>query len=111
MIVTARNPPGITGNAFHFIAANVSTAAGTQKVINEIRNLFDGVDILINNAGGSETPGGGFQVLTDEHWETTINTNLMASVRLDKGLLPYMLQKKIGCDHSYRFYSAKTAFI
>ena len=96
IIVTARNSPEINDNKFHFIAADLSTAEGTQKVINEIASFFGGVDILINNAGGSETPGGGFQVLTDEHWEATINTNLMAPVRLDRGLLPFMLQKKSG---------------
>ncbi|SEA62101.1 SDR family NAD(P)-dependent oxidoreductase [Pedobacter hartonius] len=47
--------------------------------------------------GGSETPGGGFGILTDKHWEETIQTNLLAPVRLDKGLLPYMLEKASGC--------------
>jgi len=30
-------------------------------VIEEIKNSFGGVDILINNLGGSETPGGAFR--------------------------------------------------
>lgn len=96
VIITARNLPEITRTKFHFIAADLSTPEGTQKVINEITSIFGGVDILVNNAGGSETPGGGFQVLTDEHWEVTINANLMAPVRLDRGLLPFMLTKKSG---------------
>ncbi|MFD2937228.1 SDR family oxidoreductase [Spirosoma flavum] len=96
VIITARNKPEVQDNNFHFIAADLRKPVGTQKVINEITDLFGGVDILVNNAGGSETPGGGFQVLTDEHWEETINTNLLAPVRLDRGLLPYMLNKAAG---------------
>lgn len=96
VIITARNVPVIKDNKFHFIAADLSTFQGTQKVIEEITSLFGGVDILINNAGGSETPGGGFQVLTDTHWEETLNINLMAPVRLDRGLLPYMLNQAWG---------------
>lgn len=50
----------------------------------------------VNNLGGSETPGGGFAVLTDEEWEATIQTNLLAPVRLDRGFLPSMLLQKSG---------------
>ncbi len=96
VIITARNKPEGQDNNFHFIEADLSKPVGTQKVINELTDLFGGVDILVNNAGGSETPGGGFQVLSDEHWQETINTNLLAPVRLDRGLLPYMLNRAAG---------------
>jgi NAD(P)-dependent dehydrogenase (short-subunit alcohol dehydrogenase family) len=46
--------------------------------------------------GGSETPCGGFSVLSDEDWENTIQTNLLAPVRLDRGFLPQMLERKTG---------------
>ncbi len=96
IIVTARNPVETLDPNFHFIPADLSTPEGTEKVVNEINKTFGGVDILINNAGGSETPGGGFRVLTDAHWEETIQTNLLAPVRLDRGLLPYMLNRQSG---------------
>ena len=54
------------------------------------------MDILVNNLGGSETPGGGFAVLTDQDWEKTFQTNLFAHVRLDRGFLPKMIQKQSG---------------
>jgi len=34
--------------------------------------------------------------LTDEHWEETLQTNLLAPVRLDRGFLPQMIQQKTG---------------
>ena len=43
-----------------------------------------GVDILAHVMGGSATPGGGFVALTDEHWLSELNLNLLATVRLDR---------------------------
>lgn len=93
VIITARNA---TDSNFHFIAADLSKPEGTQLVIDEIKKTYGGVNILINNMGGSETPGGGFQALSETDWEETIQTNLLAPVRLDKGLIPYMLEKSSG---------------
>lgn len=97
VIVTARNKPESLTADIHFIAADLSTANGSAFLIDEIKRLFNGVDILINNLGSSETPGGGFSVLNDKHWEDTLQANLLAPVRLDRGLLPYMLGKSAGC--------------
>jgi NAD(P)-dependent dehydrogenase (short-subunit alcohol dehydrogenase family) len=96
VIVTARNQPEDLDGTFHFMAADLSRPDGTEKVIAEIQQTYGGVDILINNLGGSETPGGGFSVLTDNNWEESLQTNLLAPVRLDRGLLPAMLAKASG---------------
>src|SRR6266487_3511374 len=61
VIITARNKPEVQDNNFHFISADLSKPEGTEKVINEIKQTYGGVDILVNNLGGSETPGGGFR--------------------------------------------------
>ena len=97
VIITARNQPETIGEGFTFIEADLSTAEGTKHVIDEINKEFGGIDILVNNLGSSETPGGGFAALTDKHWEDTIQTNLLAPVRLDRGILPFMLEKASGC--------------
>lgn len=96
VIITARNQPEETDERFHFIAADLSTEEGTGIVVRDIEQNFGGVDILVNSMGGSDTPGGGFAVLTDEQWIATLQTNLMAPVRLDRGLLPYMLKQGAG---------------
>jgi NAD(P)-dependent dehydrogenase (short-subunit alcohol dehydrogenase family) len=95
VIITARNKPEGNEN-MHFISADLSTATGTDKVIEEVLSKFGQLDILVNNMGGSDTPAGGFAALTDENWEKMIQTNLIASVRLDRGLLPQMLARKSG---------------
>jgi NAD(P)-dependent dehydrogenase (short-subunit alcohol dehydrogenase family) len=96
VIITARNEPEGMHGSFHFIRADLSTAEGVEKVASEILGRYDAIDLLINNLGGSETPGGGFSVLTDHHWMDTIQTNLLAPVRLDRALLPQMLTRKQG---------------
>jgi NAD(P)-dependent dehydrogenase (short-subunit alcohol dehydrogenase family) len=96
VIITARNPPESPDEDLYFIAADLSKAEGTGKVATEISANFGGLDILVNNLGGSETPGGGFAVLDDKDWVETIETNLLAPVRLDKAFLPAMLANKSG---------------
>lgn len=96
VIITARNPPQDPPGNFHFIAADLSQPSGTAEVIEIITKTYGGVDILVNNMGGSETPAGGFSALTDEDWEATLQVNLLAPVRLDRGLLPTMIAKGSG---------------
>ena len=95
VIIAARSAPEEkTSN--HSIQADVSTPEGTTKVINEILERFHGVDIIIHNVGGSSAPSGGFITVTDEIWQQNINENLFPAVRLDRGLLPSMIERGSG---------------
>lgn len=96
VIITARNHPGEIDLNHHFIAADLSLASEVIKVADEINEVYGGVDILINNMGANTYPGGGFSSLTDEHWDEALQVNLLSSVRLDRALLPKMLEKKSG---------------
>jgi NAD(P)-dependent dehydrogenase (short-subunit alcohol dehydrogenase family) len=96
VIISARNAPAKDNSHLHFIAADLSTAEGTQKVISEIMSTYGRLDILINNLGSSTTPAGGFNALSDEDWESTLKANLLAPVRLDRGFLPQMIERKSG---------------
>ena len=96
VIVTARNHPGEGNTAQHFIAADLTHPEHVSKLEQEINEKFGGIDILINNAGGLTTPGGGFSALTDENWENELQLNLLAAIRLDRVLLPQMIEQKSG---------------
>lgn len=96
VIITARNPPEEEKPNLHFISADLSNPEGTQKVVKEVLHQFGKLDILINNLGGSETKGGGFAILTDEDWLQSLQTNLLSPVRLDRGFLPQMMERKTG---------------
>mgnify|MGYP003577548459 CR=1 FL=1 len=96
VIITARNAPERLDTKLHFIPADLSKADGAQQVVNEILLTYGRLDILVNNLGSSETPAGGFSVLTDEAWESTLQANLLAPVRLDRGFLPQMIAQQSG---------------
>jgi NAD(P)-dependent dehydrogenase (short-subunit alcohol dehydrogenase family) len=96
VIITARNQPDNYDNGLHFIAGDLSLQHDSRKVAEEILNRYGRLDILINNLGSSETPGGGFAVLSDEDWESTLHTNLLAPVRLDRAFLPQMIERGNG---------------
>ncbi|WP_121244684.1 SDR family oxidoreductase [Mucilaginibacter phyllosphaerae] len=94
VIVSARNKPEFTTH--HFIAADLTNAGQVTALAQEIANSFGGIDILINNAGGLTTPGGGHSALTDAHWQQELDLNLIAAIRLDRILLPQMIEQKGG---------------
>jgi NAD(P)-dependent dehydrogenase (short-subunit alcohol dehydrogenase family) len=79
-----------------FVECDLSTAEGAEKVVSFVRDRLGGVDILVNNVGGSSAPGGGFAALTDDDWQQALNTNLFAAVRLDRELLPLMFEQRAG---------------
>jgi len=79
-----------------FVQADISTREGVDRVIREVLDRLGGVDILVNNVGGSSAPSGGVLALGDEDWQHTIDANLFAAVRLDRGLLPGMLERGTG---------------
>src|SRR5258708_9391999 len=92
VIISARSAPEEkTEN--HFIQADVSTPEGTNKVIKQILDAFNGVDIVVHNVGGSSAPSSGFITVTDEIWQQNINENLFPAVRLDRDLLPSMIER------------------
>jgi NAD(P)-dependent dehydrogenase (short-subunit alcohol dehydrogenase family) len=93
---TARSPLPAGQSPHLFLQADVSTANGVGEVVDAVVDRLGGIDILINNVGGSSAPAGGFQALTDEHWQQTLNANLLAAVRLDRGFIPGMLARGFG---------------
>ena len=83
-----RAPEDLPAN--RLIAADVATIEGSERVLEQVRR--DGpLDILVHVAGGGPAPAGGFAMLTPELWSDTLELNLLAAVRLDRGLLPDMI--------------------
>ncbi|WP_418063014.1 SDR family oxidoreductase [Pimelobacter simplex] len=88
---SARTMPPDYDRPDRFIEADTSTAAGTQTVAARIAE-HGALDILVHVVGGSSTPAGGFAVVTDEQWLAELNLNLLGAVRLDRALLPAMIE-------------------
>jgi NAD(P)-dependent dehydrogenase (short-subunit alcohol dehydrogenase family) len=96
VVTAARTEPDTTSTPDLFIRADVSTAEGVRTLAERALDLLGGVDIVVHNVGGSSSPPGGVLALTDADWQADINTNLFAAVRLDRALLPAMLEQGSG---------------
>lgn len=96
VVVTARNEGKDNPNGHHFIAADLTAVNSAAAVAQEIIEKYGRIDIIVNNAGANLSPGGGYQTLSDEHWDSDWQLNFMSVVRMNKALLPFMIQQKSG---------------
>ncbi|WP_343671200.1 SDR family oxidoreductase [Chitinophaga sp.] len=96
VIVTARTHPNEDDLLHHFIAADLTKPEDTTGLAEQISEKFGSIDILINNVGGLKAPSGGFSTLTDGHWESELQLNLLSAIRLDRVLLPTMIERQSG---------------
>jgi len=96
VMTTARSVPDSFPSPDLFLPADLSTPEGVDKVVQGALERLGFIDVLISNVGGSSAPSGGALALTDKHWKDTFDENLYAAVRLDRGLLPSMLERGSG---------------
>lgn len=79
-----------------FVPADLSTREGCATLVAASKQRLGGVDIIVHVLGGSSAPSGGFAVLDDEQWQREFDLNLLPAVRLDRALLPEMLERRSG---------------
>jgi NAD(P)-dependent dehydrogenase (short-subunit alcohol dehydrogenase family) len=96
VLTTARSRPENLPDAGHFLIADVSTAEGCAAVADAVRDRLGAIDIIAHVVGGSSSPAGGFAVLDDQEWHKALDQNLFAAVRLDRALVPSMIEQGSG---------------
>jgi 3-oxoacyl-[acyl-carrier protein] reductase len=74
--------------------ADLSTADGVTRAIDECVSGLGGVDILVNNAGAS--PNGTIDDVTDEQWQAAFDLKVMGYVRCMRAVLPHMRAQRFG---------------
>ena len=95
-VLTTARTRGAERHGDHFVAADITTAAGCAAVADAVHDRLGGVDIIVHVVGGSSAPAGGFEVLDDAEWHRALDLNLFPAVRLDRALLPIMLAQRSG---------------
>jgi 3-oxoacyl-[acyl-carrier protein] reductase len=75
-------------------AADVSQAAATAKMVDQVSSALDPIDILINNAGMAIVRG--IDDLTESDFDQTIAVNLKSAFLCIQAVLPTMRAKKWG---------------
>ncbi|MGB2900188.1 MAG: SDR family oxidoreductase [Candidatus Acidiferrum sp.] len=96
VLTTARTKPSDLADADLFVASDITTAEGCATVADVVRGRLGGIDIIVHVVGGSSAPAGGFAVLDDNEWQRALDLNLFPAVRLDRALLPMMLDQGSG---------------
>jgi NAD(P)-dependent dehydrogenase (short-subunit alcohol dehydrogenase family) len=96
IVATALSKPKTPVDDVHYVAANLATADGVREAVDAAREHLGGIDILINVVGGSSAPAGGFARLDDAEWAKALDLNLMSAVRMDRALLPAMIEQGSG---------------
>lgn len=78
-----------------FIQADISTDEGVNKTVSEVQEHFGGIDIVVHNAGGYDFEHDAAQH-TDAQWSQVLALNLLAPVRIDRALIPGLIQQGAG---------------
>ncbi|WP_124552232.1 SDR family oxidoreductase [Methylophilus methylotrophus] len=96
VITTARGEPSNKLDNVIYIQADLSTPQGSEVVSSQVAKHWKNADGIVHVVGGSAAPPGGFVKLNDKEWDNAIQQNLMAAVRLDRALLPAMIENGKG---------------
>jgi 3-oxoacyl-[acyl-carrier protein] reductase len=83
-----------TGSEVLAMAADVTRADDIKALAARTQQAFGGVDILVANCGGP--PRGNLDEMTDEQWYGAFEVATLSVVRLIRGVLPPMKQKRWG---------------
>lgn len=81
------------GGVAHVAIGDLTDDAGAAAVASAVEAAVGGVDILVNNIGGTEASGGGLTDWFDvkpEHWAGAMQQNLIAAVRMIHAFVPAM---------------------
>lgn len=90
--IAASVAAGETGTVLP-IAADLTRPEDVRRLIAETAARFGGIDILINNLGGSGPGAGAFMDVADEGWYAMMDLNLMSAVRATRAAVPEMRKR------------------
>ncbi|MGW6060321.1 oxidoreductase [Streptomyces sp. NPDC055189] len=78
-----------------FIPADLRTERGVSELGRRVIEDFGGVDVLVNNAGAATSSVPTLE-RTDASWLQDLDMNLLSAVRLDRALVPGMVERGSG---------------
>ncbi|MBB5516523.1 3-oxoacyl-[acyl-carrier protein] reductase [Rubricella aquisinus] len=82
------------GERAHVLPCNLSDADAVDALPKQAAEAMGAVDILVNNAG--ITRDNLFMRMSDEDWQTVLDVNLTASMRLMRGVMRGMMKARWG---------------
>lgn len=76
------------------VTCDVSRTEDLQRWVNQTRDRFGAIDILVTNTGGP--PAAKFMNLSEEQWRSGIDLTLMNVIRLCRLVIPEMQERRWG---------------
>ncbi|MGF6889583.1 NAD(P)-dependent dehydrogenase (short-subunit alcohol dehydrogenase family) [Nocardia sp. GAS34] len=87
----------LVGERLVHVAVDLATPQGPAQAIAKAEQIYGGLDMLINNAGGPPPgvvlPRFSFTTLTDADWAAMLDFNLMSTVRAVRAAIPLLLAR------------------
>lgn len=78
----------VSGARVAFVAADVSTEAGNQKVIDTAIKEFGRIDVVVNNVGTAK--GADLEATTDADWQEAFDQTLFPAIRMSRLAVPHL---------------------
>ena len=78
----------------HIFPCNLSNPLAIEDLLRDASEKMGGIDILVNNAG--ITRDNLFMRMSDEEWQTVLDINLTATMKLCKGVMRGMMKNRWG---------------
>ena len=94
VLTASRSRPSESTTAT-FIPADLSNEQGVAELGRQVIDRVGGVDVLVNNAGAASPPAPTLR-RSDESWRSDLEMNLLSAVRLDRALVPGMVERGSG---------------
>lgn len=93
VVVSARSAP--PDHPFPVIETDASDPRSVSQLADRARELLGGVDLFVSNVGGRVRRPSAL-AFSDADWQLELDVNLLAAVRLDRELVPAMLERGHG---------------
>jgi NAD(P)-dependent dehydrogenase (short-subunit alcohol dehydrogenase family) len=94
VVVTARHQDSTS--PVRLIQADLASPEGACFVADQAAEILGGLDVVVHCVGASFTKPGGALALSDDDWMQALSTNLLSAVRLDRAVLPGMIDQRSG---------------
>lgn len=94
VLTAARSAPRTPLPAI-YIPADLATEGGVAALGREVIDRVGGVDVLVDNAAAASSPAPTLE-RTDASWLADLTMNLLSAVRLDRALVPGMVERGSG---------------
>ncbi|WP_432071035.1 oxidoreductase [Streptomyces sp. AA1529] len=94
-VVTASRSRPEEDSGAAFVQADLSTQEGVAELGRRVAEQLGGVDVLVNNAGAASAPAPTLS-RSDGSWQADLGMNLLSAVRLDRALVPGMIERGSG---------------